>query len=85
MYYDFEDKIYDQHYEQSYRFLKNALSNDLKKEIDILETTLESMLTYQGNDLTGRGDIATVKLNAYIAAIETLKEELKEKLSKKLD
>ncbi|MCT4584429.1 MAG: hypothetical protein N4A54_05835 [Peptostreptococcaceae bacterium] len=80
MYYDFEDEIYEEHYDQSYRFLKNALSNDLKKEINILETTLENMLTYQGNDWTGRGDISSVKLNAYIAAAEALKEELKEKL-----
>lgn len=82
MYYDFEDKLYEQHYDQSYRFLKNALSDDLKKEINILETTLENMLTYQGNDWTGRGDIASVKLNAYIAAAEALKEELKVELDK---
>lgn len=75
------ETLYDEHFQKSYDFLKLSVKDDLAKEIETLTKTIETLMTYQGNDWTGRGELLLIKTNATIAASEVLKGELEDALA----
>lgn len=75
-------EIYNNQYEKAYRFLKSGLSGNLEEDIKTIETSIKTLLDYQGIDWIGRGDLFLVKSQASIAANETILYELKDELEK---
>lgn len=74
------ETLYDEHFKKSYDFLKLSIKDDLVKEIETLTKTIDTLMTYQGNDWTGRGELLLIRTNATIAASEVLKGELEDAL-----
>lgn len=79
---EFYEQIYDEYFNKTYNFIKSGLSDDIEKEIDMLDKTLETLYTSQGDDWIGRGELALIKSNATIASIEVVKSELVEKIKR---
>ncbi len=75
----FNDDIYDDKFDATYRFLKSGLSGNLDHDIFTLNQTLDTLWIYYGNNQSGRGDIAQMKIEAEIAATELMLFELREK------
>lgn len=78
------DQIYDKTFDSTYNFLHKGLCGDLDHDIFILNQTINTLWTYYGNNQSGRGDIAQMKIEAEIAATELVLFELKETKSKRL-
>lgn len=76
----YENDLYETHFNQSYIFYQQGLTGNLKEDIDILNTTIETLTIRQGNNWTGKGDLFFIKSAASIAAAEVLKNELEEQL-----
>ena len=74
----YSEQKYDEVFESTYAFLTKKKILDLDKEIKMLETTIDSLMIYSGNDWTGRGESASNRISAQLAATETLLIELKE-------
>jgi len=75
----FLDDLYHKAFDKTYRFLKPKSYENLDAEIRLLESAIENMLIYRGNDWGGRGEIQDIKLDASIAAAEALLFEIMEK------
>lgn len=73
------DNLYQEHFRKTYAFIQSGLTGDVEKDIETLETTIQSLYDYQGLDWIGRGDIFLVKNQASIAATEEILYELKER------
>lgn len=78
----FMEEKYNEVFDNTYRFLKTKKIVNINNEIKLLETTLESLLVHAGNDWVGRGELSATKMNAQIAATETILIELKDMLKK---
>lgn len=73
-----EEDIYQETFDSTYKFLYLGMPDDINMAINMVLTTLETLTTYLGNDLTGRGSSAQVRLEAEIAATEVVWLELVE-------
>lgn len=82
MFDNYEDEQYEKYFNKAYNFFKQGLTNDVEKDIAILNNTIEITATFQGNDWVGRGSISLIKTSASIAAAELLKSELEHTLKK---
>ncbi|MBP1925178.1 hypothetical protein J2Z76_001035 [Sedimentibacter acidaminivorans] len=47
---EFYEQIYEEYFDKTYNFIKSGLSDDIEKEIDMLDKTLETLYTRQGDD-----------------------------------
>ncbi len=74
----FNDTIYDDKFDSTYRFLRAGLSGNLDHDIFTLNQTIDTLWIYYGNNQSGRGDIAQMKIEAEIAATELVLFELRE-------
>jgi hypothetical protein len=73
------DNLYQEHFRKTYEFIQSGLTEDLDKDIETLETTIQGLYDYQGLDWVGRGDIFLVKNQASIAATEEILYDLKKR------
>lgn len=75
------EEIYNEHFEKTYLFVKAGLTGDVKKDIETLKSTIETLYDYQGLDWIGRGDIFLARNQASIAATEEILHDLKKEIS----
>lgn len=80
---NYEKDLYEKYFNQSYLFYKQGLTHNLEKDIEILNSTIEILITKQGNNWIGNSDSFFIKIDASIAAAEILKDELEEMLKQK--
>ncbi len=78
--FDIYEDIYNDQFDKTYRFTKAGLTGHLEEDIKTLETTIQTLFDYQGQDWIGRGDVFLARSNATIAATEMVLTQLKEKL-----
>ena len=83
--FDIYEDIYSDQFDKTYRFTMAGLTGNIEEDIQMLETTIQTLFEYQGQDWIGRGDIFLARNNATIAATEMvlikLKDEKKENAS----
>lgn len=74
----FEDHLEDRFseaYDKIYYSVKDQLLHDQRYTYAHLLAFLDSLYIHEGQDWYGRGELFQVKINAQIAAAETLKDE----------
>ncbi len=76
----YEDHLearFDEAYDKIYYSIKDQLQSDPNYTYAHLKAFAESLYIHEGHDWYGRGELFQVKINAQIAAAETLLEEFK--------
>lgn len=69
------DIKFEEEYDKIYYSIKDQLLNDPKYTYAHLKSFLESLYIHEGQDWYGRGELFQVKINARIAAAESLIDE----------
>lgn len=79
-----EEEIYQETFDNTYKFLYMGMSDHIDIAINTLHTTIETLCIYSGNNQTGRGSLSQLRLDAELAATEVVLLELinKKKLTK---
>ncbi len=72
---DHFETAFDEAYDKIYYTTKDQLENDPNYTYEHLKAFLESLYVHEGNDWYGRGELFQVKINARIAAVQTLMDE----------
>ncbi|EJO5346316.1 hypothetical protein NRP93_000358 [Clostridium botulinum] len=70
-----EEKKYDDTFEETYEFLKRSLEDDPNYTVENLKGFLETLYIQEGNDQLGRGEVRDISIYAQIAACETILTE----------
>lgn len=76
---EIEEKVYNDTFDKTYNFLYMGMPDNIDIAIGTMLTTIETLTTYSGNNLTGRGTLSQIRIDAEIAATETVWLELLEK------